>query len=112
MIDPKSLQLQQKIDQIKQQNTELRERNTQISRQQTELQSLRVRKCGYSTVWRTTHSTHTLIVRRLQEGCMQRWRLKLSYLLKKMTNFRKRMANFSNKASNFKKEILKSTGNR
>ena len=42
---------------------------------------------------------------------MKRWRLRLSYLRRKMTNFSKRMANFSNKPKSFKRELLKFTGN-
>ena len=45
-------QLQQKDGQIQQQGAELQEKALQLNRQQTELQTLRVRKNGHSTIWR------------------------------------------------------------
>ena len=65
-------EVEAKDGQIQQQGTELEEGVIQLNRQQRELQTLRVRN-GYSTVQISNDSIH---VRRTEEGCRQRWRLR------------------------------------
>ena len=51
-VDPKTLRLRQKDDQLEQQGTELREKVAQINRQQRELQTVMVRKLDFYIVWK------------------------------------------------------------
>ena len=52
-----------------------------------------------------TPSTHVLIVRRIREGCRQRWRLR-------MLKSSRRMVKFSTKAQNSEKRFFKPVDNR
>ena len=51
-VDPKTLRLRQKDDQLEQQGTELQEKVAQINRQQRELQTVMVRTWDFYTVLR------------------------------------------------------------
>ena len=58
---------------------ELREKTAEINRQQRELQTLRVRKWMFSTVYRDDRWLNPPSgFRRTKEGCSQRWKLKMS----------------------------------
>ena len=45
-----------------------------------------------------TESILCMAVRRTEEGYKQRWRLKIFYSSRKMSNFNRKMSNFSNRA--------------
>ena len=81
-LQQKDDQLQHKDDQIQRQATELRERTL---RQQRELQTLRVREWIFH-IGRESDFTLALVVRRTEEDCRQRWRLRML----KMTGSRER----------------------
>ena len=56
--------------------------------------------------------THALLVRTTEDGCRQRWSLKMSYFSRNMAKYSKRTSNFSNKTWSSERRLLKSTGNR
>ena len=77
-LQQKDTQLQQQGAKLQQQDTELQEKAAEINRQQRELQTLSVRKWRYTTVlYRAYYFAHALVVRRREEGCRQRWRLRM-----------------------------------
>ena len=68
--------MEAKDGQIWQQGTEQEEKAIQLNRQLRELQTLRVRN-DYSTVRISNDSTNALVVRRVKDGCTQRWALRM-----------------------------------
>ena len=83
-LQQKDTQLQQKDGQIQQQGAELQEKATQISRQQRELQTLRVRNWCMRYCLSELMVTSLMVVRRIEDGCRQRWRLNWYRLKRRM----------------------------
>ena len=53
-----------------------------------------------------------MVIRRIDKGCTQRWKLRILNSSRRIPNSSRRMVKFSNKAQNSRITLLKSAGNR